>query len=365
MNRRRVYVVLLAIILIGLGTYLLWYFLVRPSAAPVYDTPGAEPGNGQPEVVAQDLVVPWEIAFLPDGDMLVTERPGRLRRIGRSPVVFNIAGVRAQGEGGLLGLALHPGFATNGLIYIYFTTASAGSPENRVERYRLSGNRLTERRLITGGIPAAGVHNGGRIAFGPDRLLYITTGDAQNPSSAQSTRSAAGKILRVRDDGGIPGDNPFGNRIYSYGHRNPQGLAWDSRGRLWATEHGSSAFDEVNLIRKGGNYGWPLIRGNETRQGMISPVINSGPNATWAPAGMAFMDGKLFFGGLRGAALFEADIRDGSLALSRHLQGRFGRIRAVVADRDGMLYISTSNRDGRGQIRLGDDKIIRVNPSGL
>ncbi len=331
------------------------------------------------EVIAENLQIPWEIAFLQEGDLLVTERPGTLRRIGKVSKTYAIPGVANVGEGGLLGLALHPKFAENRWLYLYHTVEVGGRFLNRVVRYRLSGDELTERTIIIDGIPGATVHDGGRIAFGPasapdgasagkpDYYLYITTGDAGNAGLAQDTRSLAGKILRVRDDGSIPEDNPFGNAVWSYGHRNPQGLAWDEKGRLWSTEHGRSGvlsgLDELNLIEKGKNYGWPVIQGDETRPGVESPVIQSGPKVTWAPAGAAYGNGSIFFGGLRGQALYEAKIvGEREVRLRTHLEKEFGRIRAVRLGSDGLLYMTTSNTDGRGKPRPGDDKIIRVDP---
>ncbi len=217
------------------------------------------------------------------------------------------------------------------------------------------------------GIKGSVNHDGGRIAFGPDGYLYITTGDAENSHLAQNKNSLNGKILRIKDDGSIPSDNPFGNAVYSMGHRNPQGLAWDKDGTLWETEHGPSGiqtgYDEINIITKGANYGWPEIRGEQTKEGFVSPVIQSGSKDTWAPSGMKYWNGSLFFSGLRGEALYEAKIsKENKLNLITHFKQRFGRIRAVVLGADGFIYLSTSNRDGRGQVREGDDKIIKINP---
>jgi len=323
----------------------------------------------EPKVVAENLSIPWEIAFLPDGDLLVTERPGTLKRIGRDGRVFEIAGVARIGEGGLLGMALHPRFAETRALYLYFTTRAGGELINRVERYRLESDRLAERTVMIDSIPGASFHDGGRIAFGPDGYLYITTGDAGSSRLAQDRDSLAGKILRMSDDGSIPQDNPFGTLVWTYGHRNSQGLAWDDRGRLWATEHGRSipfsGFDELNLIEKGKNYGWPLIQGDESQIGMERPIIHSGPDETWAPAGAAYFDGSIFFGGLRGETLYEVEIRNGTPKLKTYLHKEFGRIRAVVLGPDGFIYISTSNTDGRGDARTGDDKIIKINPQAL
>ena len=320
------------------------------------------------EVVAQNLDIPWEIAFLQSGDLLVTERSGKLLKIGsETKVIKEIEGVRHIGEGGLLGLTLHPNFSVNSFIYLYSTTQDSNGISNRVERYRFSNDTLSERKVILEKIKGSSNHDGGRIAFGPDGYLYITTGDAETPNLAQDKNSLNGKILRIKDDGGIPEDNPFGNAVYSLGHRNPQGLAWDKNGTLWETEHGPSGIqtgnDEVNIIIKGGNYGWPTIKGDQTKKGLISPIIQSGTKDTWAPSGMAYYDGSLFFSGLRGEALYEAKIRNGNkLDLLTHFKQEFGRIRAVVLGPDGYLYLSTSNQDGRGRVREGDDKIIKINP---
>jgi glucose/arabinose dehydrogenase len=319
------------------------------------------------EVVADNLQIPWEIAFLPNGDLLVTERPGTLKRIGKESRVYVIEGVRHIGEGGLLGMALHPQFSENRWIYLYLTTSIGDGLKNRVERYRFEEDRLSEKTIIIDNIPAAAYHDGGRIAFGLDGYLYITTGDAGSSKLAQDINSLAGKILRIKDDGSIPPDNPFGNAVWSYGHRNSQGLAWDNRGRLWATEHGRSGIrsglDELNLIEKGKNYGWPVIQGDERKAGMETPIIQSGPDETWAPAGIVYWNGSLFFGGLRGQSFYEAKIfDDDKILLKAHFRQEFGRIRAVVMGPDGYFYIATSNTDGRGDPKPNDDKIIRINP---
>ncbi len=319
------------------------------------------------EIIAENLKIPWEVAFLPDGDLLVTERPGMLKRIGKEMRAYIIEGVLHIGEGGLLGMTLHPRFSENQWIYLYFTTKSENGLINRVERYRLKKDFLLEKTIIIDNIPGAANHDGGRIAFGPDGYLYVTTGDAGSPNLAQNINSLAGKILRLKDDGSIPHDNPFGNATWTYGHRNSQGLAWDDKGRLWATEHGRSGIlsglDELNLIEKGKNYGWPTIEGDETKANMESPVAQSGHDETWAPAGIAFWDNSLFFGGLRGESLYEAKILDGNkVSLNVHFRQEFGRIRAVVLGLDGYLYIATSNTDGRGVPKQGDDKIIRISP---
>ncbi len=325
-----------------------------------------------PEVVADNLRIPWEIVFLPDGDLLVTERPGTIQRIheGKKTQVYVIEDVAHIGEGGLLGMALHPKFAENHFIYLYSTYQTKNGLRNKVERYRFEESDLLEKTIIIDHIPADQYHNGGRIAFGPDGNLYITTGDSGQSNLAQDTGSLGGKILRLRDDGSIPSDNPFGNAVYSFGHRNPQGLVWDDEGRLWATEHGRSGilsgFDELNLIGKGKNYGWPIIQGDAVREGMESPVAQSGSSETWAPAGAAFYKDSIFFGGLRGESLYAAKILDGNrVSLQVYFRQEFGRIRAVTVGPDNYLYITTSNTDGRGNPRAGDDKIIKINPKIL
>lgn len=311
------------------------------------------------EVIAQNLNIPWEAVFLPDGEILVTERPGVLLLIKNRQKIF-IEGVEDIGEGGLLGIAIHPDFKNNQYVYLYYTYSSTGDDTlNKVVRLKFENTKLTDEQVIVDAIPGAVNHNGGRIKFGPDNFLYISTGDAQNPSLAQDKNSLAGKILRVTDEGKAAPSNPFDNLVYSYGHRNPQGLAFDNQGRLWATEHGPQAMDELNLIEKGKNYGWPVIQGEQIREGMVSPVIQSGPDITWAPAGAAFYKGSIFFGGLRGEALFKYNMADKSL--KKYFSGEFDRIRAVVLDPDGYLYLTTSNTDGRGNPKEGDDKLIKVN----
>lgn len=300
--------------------------------------------------------------------MLLTQRPGSVVKIGKDKKIIPIYGVQHIGEGGLLGLALHPQFEKNNWLYLYLTTSGRMDPVNRVERYTLRGETLVERKTILDGISGGRFHDGGRIAFGPDGYLYITTGDTGIPSLAQNIESLAGKILRIKDDGGIPPDNPFNNAVYSYGHRNPQGITWDDQGRLWSTEHGRSGalsgFDELNVIEKGANYGWPTIQGDEEKAGLATPIAHSGPDVTWAPAAARFYKGSIFFTGLRGEALYEARIFGDrkNLDIRVHLKGQFGRLRGLAIGPDGYFYISTSNTDGRGTMREGDDKIIKIDP---
>lgn len=364
---------LVVLIALGLLIYLNREFLI----SQVFRPTGTSITEGEintealpPEVVAEDLEIPWELVFLPDGEMLVTERPGRLILIGDDKQAIEVSGVAHRGEGGLLGLALHPDFAENNQIYLYLTTETSGALTNRVERYTLNGTTLTNRVVIIENIPGASNHDGGRIAFGPDGLLYIATGDAGDEPSAQDSESLAGKILRLNTDGSIPSDNPFSNAVYSYGHRNIQGLAWDEAGNLWATEHGRSGarsgFDELNKIVKGGNYGWPELEGDEEQEWMIVPEIHSTADETWAPAGIAYLNNHVIFTGLRGRSLYVADVSTGEArGLEAFLREEYGRLRSVTVGPDGMLYVLTNNTDGRGRPEAGDDKIIKIDPKML
>lgn len=325
-----------------------------------------EPAGPESETVVTKLEIPWEIVFLPRGEMLVTERSGKILKISNDRKTIKEINVKHKGEGGLLGMAIHPDFDRNNFIFIYFSYQDGLVMKNKVARYVLSEDAMSDEKIVLDGIPGSSNHDGGRIKFGPDGYLYITTGDAEHPDSAQDKNLLSGKILRIKDDGSIPADNPFGNAVYSYGHRNPQGLAWDKDGNLWATEHGPSGTqtgnDEVNLIKKGGNYGWPQIKGKQTKEGMLAPVIESGRESTWAPSGLAYFDGSLYFAGLRGSAVYKAQIKGGKLELSEKYKNTFGRIRTVVLGPDRYLYISTSNRDGRGSATPDDDRIIKIKP---
>ncbi len=363
-------IIIIVVILVVLSGLIWWNF----DAGRLTELPPA-PSAGNKDAplatsVAKKLEMPWALDFLPDGSIVFTERPGRVRLIdaqeGLLPEpLLTIDEVAHRGESGLLGVAVHPDFANNHFIYVYYTYQGDENLANRVVRFRQEDRTLLDKKIIIDNIPAASNHNGGRIKFGPDGLLYITTGDASVADLAQDRNSLAGKILRLKDDGTIPLNNPFPDSpVYSFGHRNPQGLAWDAQGRLWATEHGSSATDELNLIEPGNNYGWPIIRGDEEAPGLESPVIHSG-RETWAPSGLAFLDGSLFFAGLRGQSLYQAVIENQTVILSRHLNKSFGRLRDVVIGPDNLLYLLTSNRDGRGVPTANDDQIIRINPEKL
>ena len=321
------------------------------------------------KTLATGLKVPWAMGFLPDGSILVTERPGMLKRLAPdgAPIdVSGLQGVASSGEGGLLGLAVHPQFGDNHWIYLYETVRAPDGLRNQVMRYKLEHDALTEPSTILQDIPAASEHDGGALGFGPDGKLYVATGDAGQGTLAQDLHSLAGKILRLNQDGSVPSDNPFGTAVWSYGHRNVEGLAWDGLGRLWATEHGRSGLqtglDEVNLIEAGANYGWPNIEGDEASDGMRVAAVHSGPTEPWAPAGIAVLGQSLLFGGLRGEALYQAKTNVSPMPVLAHFESEFGRIRAVAVGPDRMLYLTTSNTDGRGLPRPGDDQLVRVNP---
>ncbi len=336
--------------------------------------------NNEPiSVIVENLDTPWALDFLPSGELLITERNGRLSILsgGQIKQIANIEKSKEFGEGGLMGIAVHPDFESNNFIYLYYTFSSDDQKTlNRVVRYKLSNNTLGNEQIIVDNIPGAVFHNGGRIKFGPDGNLYITTGDSNNPSLSQNRNSLAGKILRVTDEGLPATGNPFGSaqgkpsgdpRIFSYGHRNPQGIVWGDGNILFSTEHGRSGvlsgLDELNIIESGRNYGWPEIEGDEKREGMVTPIFNSGASDTWAPGGAAFFNGSLFFAGLRGSALYQFEVFTKSLSV--HFKNEYGRLRDVILGPDNFLYITTSNRDGRGDPKANDDKIIRVDPQSL
>ena len=333
----------------------------KPSApAPARE----EAKAGEPIEVARGLTVPWSIAFTPDGKMLVTERVGRVLAIenGKPRVLFSVPNVEARSEIGLMGLALRDRF-----LYLAYGTTRGGRTVVDVVRFREDGTGATP---IVQNIPATSLHAGCRLRFGPDGKLYITTGDATDGEIAQDLRSLGGKILRVNEDGSIPADNPFpGSPVWTLGHRNPQGIDWDPKsGALWSTEHGPSGFDggfggdEVNVIERGKNYGWPVIHHTQTREGMVSPHLEY--TRTHAPASGVFWRGDFWFGCLRGEHLHHVvvDPNDRRKVLREEelFDGEYGRIREVAVGPDGALYFTTSNRDGRGTEREGDDRVLRL-----
>lgn len=374
--------ILFALFLLLSGFALFLSQSIKPTTLPQSVTTSQTPSRSKEQtketlsIVAQNLEVPWALAFLPDGSLLFTERKGTVQLVDPSgqlqqAPIATLTQVKEISESGLLGIAVHPKFTENKYVYLYYTySGDNNTVRNRVSRFLFDGNSLKEEKIMVDTIPGAPNHDGGRIKFGPDGYLYIATGDSQDPSLAQNTSSLAGKILRVTDEGQAAPGNPFATRIYSFGHRNPQGLAWDDRDQLFATEHGrsgiQSGFDELNLIQAGKNYGWDSIQGDEEKTGMVKPILHSGANTTWAPSGAAFYNGSIFFTGLRGQALYEA-VLDGDrvVSLKKHFDGELGRIRDVIVGPDNFLYLATSNRDGRGIPKENDDKILRINPEKL
>jgi glucose/arabinose dehydrogenase len=334
------------------------------------------------ETLAQGLDTPWAIDFAPDGRVFISERDGRIRIIERNqlqPEPWMSLEVAATSEAGLLGLALDPSFAKNRFVYVAYTYRTGVlTLRNRLVRLREDGKtgKGVLDKILIDDVAGANNHDGGRVKFGPDGKLYWTMGDAQTTRYSQDLKSLNGKILRLNSDGSVPADNPFANSyVYSYGHRNPQGIAWQpGTGRLYSTEHGPSGFqgccrDEVNFIEPGKNYGWPEIRGDETKPGMVPPVIQAGTNETWAPTGVTFVSqgpwaGSLLFTGLRGQTLYRVvlDPNDPnkSQTVERHFFRRFGRLRDVVEGPDKALYLLTSNHDGRGSPTADDDRVLRL-----
>jgi len=332
------------------------------------------------ETVADNLTIPWSIDWLPDGTILFTERNGNLRIIqhgillDESLLSLSVGGI----EGGMLGVTVDPNYSENNYIYLYYTYNELLTTKNKLVRYQFSDGVLAEDKILIDGIPGGPFHDGGRIQFGPDGKLYVTTGEAGLPNLSQDLNSLGGKILRINSDGTIPHDNPWDNSpVYSIGHRNPQGIDWDETGNLFATEHGPSgwrgvAHDEINKIVAGANYGWPDIIGDEEKEGLVNPILHSGED-TWAPSGAEFYEsnkipqweGKYFVATLRGSHLHMIEFDSENNLVKSHeklFQDEFGRLRDVQTGPDGFLYILTSNQDGRGTPKTNDDKILKIVP---
>ncbi len=334
------------------------------------------------ETFVSGLEVPWSLAFTSPTRLLVTERPGRVRVVEngvlRQKPLAVIADVDAGGESGLMGMTLAPDYARSRHVFLAYAYDAAKGSEVRVVRFRDDGDALSERTVIIEKIPAARNHAGCRIRFGPDGKLYVTTGDATDREIAQDPKSLGGKTLRLNPDGTIPADNPFpGSPVYSLGHRNAQGLDWEPRSGLQLqTEHGPSGFDgpgggdEVNIVEAGKNYGWPIVHHRQSRPGFVSPLLEYTPAV--APAGASFSRGELlpsfrgdfFFATLRGERLIRVRLDPANprrvAETEELLSGVYGRLRDVVSGPDGALYVATSNRDGRGSPRAGDDRVLRV-----
>lgn len=359
-------------------------------AAPqtVKDTFLRDGDNVRVESWIENLEIPWSLVFLPDARGLVSERPGRIRLIKNGKlqtIPYFKLNVASTGEGGLMGLAVHPEFPMKPFIYAMHTYKKDSSLFNRVIRLKDLGEKAVFDKVIIDKIPGGKLHNGGRIAFGPDKMLYITAGETFEAALAQNLNSLGGKILRVTSEGSIPNDNPLkGSPVYSYGHRNPQGLAWNNEGILFSSEHGPSgeyllfANDEINIIKKGGNYGWPEAVGAPGKKSYIDPLVVW--KKTTPPSGISFykgdklkhLKGDLFVTSLKGESLIKITLKkDGSRYEAAKIErwfaedynsGRFGRLRDVVEGPDGFLYFLTNNKDGRGTPKNGDDRIYRIMP---
>lgn len=337
------------------------------STAPATTAPdpstSAAPAAGTPQIastIATGLNVPWGIAFLPGGDALVSQRDdGSIVRVsvdGTTTTLGSVAGSNGVpgGEGGLLGIALAPG--DDSTLFAYMTTAS----DDRVVRMRLDGDSVGDPEPILTGIPIGSRHHGGRLLFDDEGSLYVSTGDSGNGELAQDRDSLAGKVLRIDRDGKAVTGNPFGNRTWSYGHRNIEGLALDQDGRLWAAEFGEKSADELNLIERGGNYGWPQVEGKGGDGDLIDPKVTWGTDEC-SPSGVAITKSTAYVGALQGECLFAVPL-DGESAGKpvAHFAGDHGRIRTVAVAPDGALWVTTSNTDGRGDPTKGDDRIFRV-----
>ncbi|MFF9167405.1 MULTISPECIES: PQQ-dependent sugar dehydrogenase [unclassified Streptomyces] len=339
-----------------------------PATAPGESAPPAQGSVKVLRTVATGLNSPWGLAPLPDGALLVASRDeGTITRVdektGAKTLLGEVSGVSAEGEGGLLGIALSPDYAADHMIYAYFTSAS----DNRIARLlydprKPQGEQLGAPDTVFKGIPKGVIHNGGRIAFGPDRMLYAGTGESGERGLAQDKKSLGGKILRITPEGEPAPGNPFPDSpVYSYGHRNVQGLAWDGRQRLFASEFGQDTWDELNAIEPGGNYGWPDAEGRSDDPAFQNPV------AQWhtddaSPSGIAYAGGSVWMAALKGERLWRIPLRgtQASAAPQAFLVGAYGRLRTVVSAGGDRLWVTTSNTDGRGEPKKGDDRILEL-----
>ncbi|MEV4975053.1 PQQ-dependent sugar dehydrogenase [Streptomyces scopuliridis] len=343
-----------------------------PAAATPRDaspSPSAAPAKGSVKVVStltEGLNSPWGLAALPEGDLLVSSRDkGTITRVdaetGKKSVIGSVPGVSPAGESGLLGIALSPSYASDHQVYAYFTTTS----DNRIARMyyderKPAGQQLGAPDTVLRGIPKGRIHDGGRIAFGPDKMLYASTGDTGEKELAQDKKSLAGKILRMTPDGDPAHGNPEANSVvYSLGHRDVQGLAWDSEKRLWASEFGQDTWDELNLIEPGKNYGWPDVEGKGHKPGFVDPVVEWRP-AEASPSGIAYAEGSIWMAALRGERLWRIPLagRESAASPQAFLKGQYGRLRTVLSAGGDKVWLVTSNTDGRGTPKPGDDRIL-------
>lgn len=363
---RRVRAVVVALGALALGTAGCAATAPDPAASPVPaqsaspEPSAAPPAPQEPSTVATGLDAPWSVAFAGDIPLVALRDSAEIVELsadGSSRVVGAVEGVEPRSEAGLLGLAVDD----EQRLYVF----AVGADSSRIERYELDGEpgsyALGAREVVLDGIPAGGFHAGGRIAFGPDGMLYATVGDTGDPASAQDPDSLAGKILRMTADGDVPDDNPFGGSlVYSLGHRNPQGLAWAADGTMFASEFGQDTWDELNIIAPGGNYGWPVVEGAADDDRFVDPVQQWAP-ADASPSGIAVIDDVIYVANLRGERLRSVPVAEPSSAEELFV-GEHGRLRDVVGAPDGSIWIVTNNTDGRGQPRDGDDRIIRFTP---
>lgn len=332
----------------------------QTNAVVVQPSPATEQKEIKQEILAEGLNAPWAIEK--NGSAFyITERSGAIVQVEAGEVKRQNVELKKRlataSEAGLLGFALSPDFLESNLAYAYYTYTDESGQFNRIVTLRLEEETWREESLLLDGIPSGSYHHGGRLKIGFDGKLYATTGDALEAAIAQDTSSLGGKILRLNLDGSIPSDNPFSNSyVFSYGHRNPQGLAWSPEGTLYASEHGNSANDEINSIEAGKNYGWPVIEGHESKEGMVSPLFTSGAETTWAPSGMAFSHQKLYVAALRGTALLEFNLEANE---QRTIISGLGRIRDVFIE-DNVLYFVSNNTDGRGSSQNNDDKLYKI-----
>ncbi|WSV35585.1 PQQ-dependent sugar dehydrogenase [Streptomyces sp. NBC_01017] len=339
-----------------------------PSGQAAEETPPAKGSVKVVRTVAEGLNTPWGLAPLPDGDLLVSSRDeATITRVdgetGKKTELGEVPGVSPAGEGGLMGLALSPDYASDHMIYAYFTSAS----DNRIVRVlydeqRPTGEQLGAPDTIFKGIPKGFIHNGGRIAFGPDKMLYAGTGESGDTGLSQDKESLGGKILRLTPEGEPAPGNPFPDSpVYSYGHRNVQGLAWDAKQRLFAAEFGQDTWDELNAIKPGGNYGWPEVEGKSDNSKYRTPLAQWGTDDA-SPSGIAYAEGSVWMAGLKGQRLWRVPLNgtEASADPQAFLEGEYGRLRTVVSAGGDKLWVTTSNTDGRGDPKDGDDRILEV-----